>query len=270
LFPAIVFASSEGNTSETIVHHLLNSDKWQPLPYIPAIPLPAIHFGNFTAVITVHSLMMIIASLFLCVLLIPAFQKRVTVPVGIAAAIEPIALFVRNEIVYPAMGKKLGEKWWPFFITVFLFLLTCNLMGLIPLFNSSTGNINVTAGMSLMILVLMFCAGIKELGPVTFIKNMMPRGAIFPINFIILFIELLGFFIKSFALCLRLFANMIAGHIVIISLLMMIFILHPIAAAISIPLALFINFLEILVAIIQALVFTLLSCIFIGMACHHH
>lgn len=270
LFPTILFASSEGNTSETIVHHLLNSDKWKPLPYIPAIPLPAIHIGDFPIEVTTHSLMMIFASIFLCALLIPAFQKRQLAPVGIAAALEPVALFVRSEIVYPAMGKKAGEKWWPFFTTVFLFLLTCNLMGLIPLFNTSTGNINVTAGMSLMILVLMFGAGIKELGPVHFIKNMMPKGAVFPINLIILFIELLGFFIKSFALCLRLFANMIAGHIVIISLLLLIFIIHPIAAAISIPLALFINFLEILVALIQALVFTLLSCIFIGMASHHH
>lgn len=270
LIPVMLFAASGGDPGETIVHHLLNADSWKPLPYLPAIPLPAIHIGENNFGITAHLLMMIIASVLLCLLLIPSFNKRAIVPRGLAAALEPIALFVRDDLVYPAMGKKLGEKWWPFFTTVFFFILTCNLMGLIPLFLTATLNINVTAAMSVMILVLMFGAGIKELGPINFIKNMMPKGAVFPINLIILFIELLGFFIKSFALCLRLFANMVAGHIVILSLLILIFILHPIAALLSVPLTLFIDFLEILVAFIQALVFTLLSCIFIGMASHHH
>jgi F-type H+-transporting ATPase subunit a len=121
-----------------------------------------------------------------------------------------------------------------------------------------------------MVLFLIFAGGIKSLGPWGFIKNMIPKGAPLLIGLIILVIELLGFFIKAFALCLRLFANMIAGHIVILALLVLIFILHPIAVAISVPLALFINILELLVALIQALVFTLLSCIFVAMACHHH
>lgn len=273
IFPLTLWAASGGGPGETIIHHLVDSDTWKPLPYVPGIPLPTFFtIGGVTIALTAHSLMMIFASILLALLLIPAFKKKSLVPRGIAAALEPIVFFVRNDIVYPAMGEELGEKWWPFFNTVFLFILTCNLMGLIPLFNTATGNINVTLGLAVMVLFLMFASGIKAMGPIKFITNMIPKGAIFPIGQIILLIELLGFFIKSFALCLRLFANMLAGHIVILALLILIFMINPvpIAAPISIPLALFINFLEILVALIQAIVFTLLASIFIGMASHHH
>ncbi len=266
VLPTILLASSEGGPGETIIHHLLDSDKWQPLWFLPAIPLPAIHIGGITIAVTAHSLMMLLASCILAALFIPSFKKQLIVPRGLACALEPAVMFVRNDIVYPAMGEELGKKWWPFFATVFFFILTCNLMGLIPVFKTATGNVNVTAGMSLMILFLIFAAGMKALGPFKFFTNMIPKGAPLPIGLIILGIELFGFFIKAFALCLRLFANMIAGHIVILALLILIFLLHPIASLFSVPLALFINILEILVALIQALVFTLLSCIFIGMA----
>ncbi len=270
LLPTVLLASGGAGPGETIIHHLLNSDSWKPIPFLPAIPLPSVTIGGVTIAVTTHSLMMLLASIILASMFIPAFRKKALVPRGLTAALEPAVMFVRNDIVYPAMGEELGKKWWPFFTTVFFFLLTCNLMGLIPLFNTATGNVNVTAGMSTMILFLIFAAGVKSLGPWGFIKNMIPKGAPLPIGIIILVIELLGFFIKAFALCLRLFANMIAGHIVILALLILIFILHPVAVAISVPLALFINILELLVALIQALVFTLLSCIFIAMACHNH
>lgn len=268
--PAALLASGGAGPGETIIHHLLNSDSWKPLWFLPGIPLPSITFGGVTIAITAHSLMMLMASIILATAFISAFRNQAIIPKGFGAALEPAVMFVRNDIVYPAMGEELGKKWWPFFTTVFFFILTCNLMGLIPVFNTATGNVNVTAGLATMILFLIFASGMKSLGPWGFIKNMIPKGAPLPIGIIILVIELLGFFIKAFALCLRLFANMIAGHIVILALLILIFILHPIAVVISVPLALFINILELLVALIQALVFTLLSCIFIAMACHHH
>ena len=143
-------------------------------------------------------------------------------------------------------------------------------MGLIPLFKTATGNINVTLGLSLMILTVIFVSGIRSLGFKGFLKNMIPEGTPLPIGVLILTIEILGFFIKAFALCLRLFANMMAGHIVILALMMLIFILHPLAVVLSVPFAIFINILEILVGLIQAVVFTLLSSVFIRMSCHAH
>lgn len=258
------------NPGDVIIHHLVDLQEWQPLPYLPAIPLPTFHIGGFTFPITGHVVMMWIASLILCATCIPAFRKGSIVPRGIAGILEPVVLFVRDEIVYPSMGAKMGRQWLPFFATVFLFILTCNLMGLIPLFRTATGNVNITAGMSLIILILIFGAGMKYMGPFGFFKNLIPKGTPWPLVLIIFPIELIGFFIKAFALCLRLFANMMAGHIVILALLALIFILHPLAAFLSVPFALGIYLLEILVALIQALVFTLLSSVFIGMACHHH
>ncbi len=263
-------SGGEGGPGETIIHHVVDAQEWKPLPYVPAIPLPVFKIGNFTLPVTKHVIMMWITSLLLTVSLILAFRRQSIIPGGITSILEPIALFVRNDIVFSIMGGEMGEKWWPFFASIFFFVLGCNMLGLIPLFATATGNLSITAGLALVILFLIFFAGIKSLGPIGFFKNMIPSGVPWPLVIIIFPIEVLGLFIKAFSLSLRLFANMMAGHIVIVSLLALIFIMHPLAFMLSVPFALFIYLLEIIVALIQALVFTLLSCIFISMACSHH
>jgi F-type H+-transporting ATPase subunit a len=143
-------------------------------------------------------------------------------------------------------------------------------MGLVPLFGVSTGNLSVTAALALMVLIGIVVQGMQSNGFIGFFKNMVPEGIPLPIGIFILLIEIPGLFIKCAVLAIRLFANMIAGHIVILSLILLIFIIHPLASMVSVPLALFINLLELLVAVIQALVFTVLSAIFISMSSSHH
>ncbi|HPN85318.1 MAG TPA: F0F1 ATP synthase subunit A, partial [Victivallales bacterium] len=163
-----------------------------------------------------------------------------------------------------------GDAWMPFFSTLFLFILTSNILGLIPMFPTVTSNVNVTSALAAMTFFCVVAYGTKCLGPLGFFKNMVPEGIPKIIACLLLVIETLGIFIRNFVLAIRLFANMMAGHFVIISLLALIFIVHPLAAAVAVPMALFINLLEMLVAIIQALVFTLLSALFISAASSHH
>lgn len=254
-------AGGSSNPSDVIVHHLADAHSWQPLYFLPAIPLPE-HVTKVT--------ILLFLTVSFVILLFKGFSQKKLVPTGLTGFIESIIIFIKDDIVYPALGKRMGEQWMPFFITIFFFILISNFMGLVPAFGSATGNVSVTFALSSIILVLMFYLGVKELGLGGFLKNLMPSGAPLPIALLIFVIEFLGFFIKAAALTIRLFANMMAGHIVIISLLMLIFVLHPGAAAVSFPFALFVTVLEVLVSIIQAVVFTLLSAIFIGLASHHH
>jgi F-type H+-transporting ATPase subunit a len=168
------------------------------------------------------------------------------------------------------MGERRGEKWLPFFSTLFLFIVTINLLGLIPAFKTATGNINVTTALSVIIFALIFIVGFRNLGVAGFFKNMYPEGTPLPIGGFILFLETVGIFIKSMVLSLRIFANMFAGHLAILSFLVLIFVLSTWAVVIAVPFALFTYLLEILIALIQAFVFTLLSCIFINMASSSH
>ncbi|MFH1760234.1 MAG: F0F1 ATP synthase subunit A [bacterium] len=138
-----------------------------------------------------------------------------------------------------------------------------NLMGLIPAFSTATANINVTGGLALITLTMMIVGGIASNGIMGFIKTFMPSGVPIPMYIIIVPIEVLGMFIKPFALTVRLFANMVAGHIVIFSMLGLIVTFGWMGVP-SIILALFITFLELMVAFIQAYVFTVLSAMFVG------
>ena len=260
---SLLFCAEEGHDiSEVLFHHVLNSNTLSLFPGVPDIPLP---FG-----ITVHLLMLILASFILIFLFVPSFRKPVLKVKGLRSALEALVLFVRDDIVYPVMGEERGEKWLPFFSTLFMFILMLNLLGLIPAFKSATGNINITTALASMIMVLIFVIGLKNLGPIGFFKNMYPEGSPAAIGIFVLLLELVSTFIKSMVLSLRIFANMFAGHLAILSFLVLIFILSPFFAGISLPFSLFIYILEVLVAVIQALVFTLLSCIFITMASSSH
>jgi len=182
---------------------------------------------------------------------------------------EPFVLYVRNEMVYPVMGEKNGRKYLPLFLTQFFFILGCNLLGMIPFMATATGNLAVCAALAGTTLFTIFVMGMIEQGPLTFWKHMVPPGM--PVLLIpLLFpIEVMGVFIKCFALTIRLFANMVAGHIVILTFIGMIFIFHSYVVALpAIVFALFISLLELFVAFLQAFIFTLLSIVFINMAIH--
>ncbi len=263
LIPVASFANeAEPNVSDALFHHVLNSNTLQLFPFLPTITLP---FG-----ITVHLLMLWFSAGLILALFVPAFKKRQLKVSLFSAALESVVLFVRDDIVYPIMGDKRGEAWLPFFSTLFLFLLAINYLGLIPAFKSATGNINVTTALSIIIGLLIFTIGLKNLGVVHFFSNMYPKDAPLPIGIFVMILEFLGLFIKIGVLSLRIFANMFAGHLAILSFLVLIFVLSPFAVMISVPFAVFTFTLEVLVALIQALVFTLLSCIFITMASSEH
>jgi F-type H+-transporting ATPase subunit a len=140
-------------------------------------------------------------------------------------------------------------------------------MGLIPLFSTPTANINITAALAVITFLATQFAGIVKFGILGYFKNLVPHGIPFLLNFIIIPIEIIGLFTKPFALAMRLFANMLAGHTVIFAILGLIIALGSIfVSPFAIGFAVFINLLEVLVAFIQAYIFTMLSSLFIGMA----
>jgi F-type H+-transporting ATPase subunit a len=183
---------------------------------------------------------------------------------------EAFVLFIRDEVVRPNLGSdKDTRKWTPFFLTLFFFLLSLNLLGLVPGFSTATANINFTGAFSVMIFVVYNVAGMAHNGVGHYLKNIIPSGVPLFVLPIIAPIEILGLFTKCFALAIRLFANMTAGHVLIFSLLGLIGVFKSYMAAIPfVPFTLFIYLIEILVAFLQAYVFTLLASLFVGMAIH--
>ena len=195
--------------------------------------------------------------------------------------LEPFVIYVRSEMVYPIMGEHNGRRYLPLFMTQFFFILFCNLLGLIPIpefsmggiefpgLATATGNVAVCTALSLVTLFTIFGMGMIEQGPLTYWKNMVPPGIPVLLVPLLFPIEVIGIFIKCFALTIRLFANMVAGHLVILTFIGLIFIFHSyFIAPVSVAFALFIYTLEIFVAFLHAFVFTLLSIIFINMAIH--
>ncbi len=264
LVPLFAESGTSGgeSLSEALFSHIQDSNVLELFPFLPEIHLPAF--------LTVHRLMLFMSGLLVFAVFALVFRKPGLKPGVAAVGLEMVVLFIRDDIVYPVMGEERGERWLPFFTTMFLFILVINLIGLIPAFKTATGNINVTSAMAVMVFVLMVLVGFSRIGVVHFFKNFIPEDTALPIAIFVALLELLGFFIKIMVLSLRIFANMFAGHLAILSFIALIFVLSPIMAAISIPFALFTYTLEVLVALIQALVFTLLSCIFITQASSAH
>ena len=166
-------------------------------------------------------------------------------------------------------GETDGRRFTPILATFFFFILTCNLMGMIPLFTTPTGNINVTAAMAIITFLTGQIMGIRNNGLVKHVKSLVPSGVpvmLIPLMFII---EIMGLLAKHFALIVRLFANMIAGHIVFFAFLGLIMIFKSVwISPLSVGFGVFVDLLEILVSFIQAYVFTILSALFIGMSVH--
>jgi F-type H+-transporting ATPase subunit a len=200
-------------------------------------------------------------------------------PKGIQNLMEPIVIFMKDEVVEPNLGKH-AHKFLPYLLTLFFFILFNNLMGLIPFFPGGanvTGNIAVTMVLALFTLIIINVNGNKDYWQHVF---WMP-GVPIPVRMILAPIEIIGVISKPFALMMRLFANITAGHIIVLSLVSLIFVfgnageslpMSGAGAAVAVPFTLFISLIELLVAFLQAFLFTMLTSVFLGMAMaeHHH
>ncbi len=260
-------ASESGN--DWILHHILDGQELE-LPFIGSIHLPHIELFGIDFSITRHVVFMWVAFIILVAIFyaVRKSYEKSKVPSGLTNVMEIMILFVKDEIVKPTIGKGY-EKFLPFLLTVFFFILTSNFLGLIPYSATVTSNISITASLAIISFLVMQIGGILNNGFLGYFKGLVPHGVpiwLIPLMFVV---ELLGLFTKPFALAIRLFANMTGGHLVILSLIGLIFILKTvIIIPLSISFALFIYLLEILVALIQAYIFTILSSLFIGMAVH--
>ncbi|MEK6479109.1 F0F1 ATP synthase subunit A [Catalinimonas sp. 4WD22] len=196
-------------------------------------------------------------------------KKPATAPQGIQAFIEPVVIFIRDEVAIPAIGEHKYQRFMPYLLTVFFFILINNLLGLLPGAANVTGNISITLTLALFTFIITQFSGNKDYWKHVFNTPGVPWWLL-PI---MIPVEIIGLFTKPFSLMVRLFANITAGHIIILSIIGLIFIFESIAVGpVSILFASVMNFLELLVALLQAFVFTLLSAIYFGGAVeeHHH
>lgn len=234
-----------------------------------------------------------------------AAARGVVAPAGAGNALEVIVEFVRDGMVLPNVGAKWVKTWTPLLLTFFLFILCANAIGLVPIFevlglvdhfilhsgpdsfvahlihggSTSTSNFNVTAGLASITFFAIITAGTLAHGFVQHWKNLVPHGMAWPLYFLLIPMELISMLVRPFALTMRLAANMTGGHIAILAILSFVFtfaqMLGPIAGigvglGFSVPVAGAVYGLEIIVVLVQAYVFTLLSAVFIGMAIHAH
>lgn len=286
-----------------IIEHIANSPIDHPLVHLP--PVLGIDFS-----ITKHVLMLWIVSAIVFGAATWSVRRYLRqdrlVPRGFMNALEFVVEFVRDSIVQPNVGSRYVRTWTPLILTFFLFIVVANGIGLVPIFEivglvdhallhtgehsllkqvlhggaTATANFNVTAALAVITFTSIIVAGSQAHGFVQHWRNIVPHGLPWPIYFLLVPIEVLGMFVKPIALTLRLAANMTAGHIAILVLLSFVFIFAElyeswvagvgVGIAVSVPLAVGINALEIIVALVQAYVFTLLSAVFIGMAINVH
>jgi len=291
------------NAGETIIEHVSNSSHDQPLIALPRV------FGIDLSV-TKHVFMLwLVAAIvfFLVTWTVRRYLKQDRLlPSGFMNAIEAVVEYVRDSIVQPNVGRKWVETWAPLILTFFFFILSANAIGLIPIFEvlalidrfvlhtssdsfinhlihggtTATSNFNVTAALAAITFGAIIIAGSKAHGFITHWKNIVPHGLHPAIYVLLIPIEILGMFVRPFALTMRLAANMTGGHIAILSILSIIFLFAQnfggalagigVGVVASVPLAVGISALEIIVVLVQAYVFTLLSAVFIGMAIHVH
>lgn len=192
---------------------------------------------------------------------------------GFGRFFEPIVLYIRDDIAIPNIGEKKYMKYMPFLLTVFFFIWFLNIFGLTPLGVNVTGNIAVTASLALLTFLLTNLTGTSDYWKHIFdpLGDSMPWYAKVPLYIILIPIEVLGIFIKPFSLLIRLYANMQAGHIVLMSLIGLMFIFKSwLGSPLSFGLAFAISLIEILVALLQAYIFTMLSALYFGFAAEEH
>lgn len=201
-------------------------------------------------------------------------DEKSDAPSGFVGVMEMTVTYINDDVIKPSIGEKYYKPYAPYLLTVFFFILTCNIVGLIPIFPAGanvTGNINITFLLSLFSMILINVFGNRNYWKEIFWPNV-PVLLKFPVPLMPV-IELFGVFTKPFALMIRLFANMMAGHAVILSFTCVIFLGWSMGVGFglglnvfSVIMLLFMNFLELLIAFVQAYVFTLLSAVFIGLA----
>ena len=240
--------------SVLIGHHLADSTLWD--------------IGGFA--FTKHMLMILYAAAISFVVVYLAARS----PGKLRTALEGFVVFIRQDIVQPALGDD-TDTFLPYMLTLFVFIFFMNVLGLVPWGSSATGNVSVTIALSLMTFFLIQGAGIKRFGFFKHFGNLIPPGVPAWVIPMVFAIEVMGYFTKAIALCIRLFANMTAGHLVILLFFGLILLFGQadpwtglVVASISVPLALGLYALELLVAGIQAYVFTMLTAIFVGGALH--
>ncbi|MET1258492.1 MAG: F0F1 ATP synthase subunit A [Flavobacteriaceae bacterium] len=202
-----------------------------------------------------------------------SYAKNNGIPTGAGRFFEPIVLYIRDDIARPNIGEKRYGKYMPFLLTIFFFIWFLNIFGLTPLGINVTGNIAITVSLALMTFVITNVTGTKDYWMHQFdpLGNSLPwYGKIF-LYIILVPIELLGLIIKPFSLLIRLYANMQAGHIVLMSLIGLMFIFKSwLGSPLSFGLAFAISLIEVLVALLQAYIFTMLSALYFGFASEEH
>ena len=258
------------NVGEHIMHHILDAN-YVEIPFTSIhIPLPHIEIAGYDISITRNVVMMWLASgLLLFVFTRAARRAKEPVPRGMRNALEAMVVYVRDEIARKTIDPHYADRYVGYLLTAFFFILACNLFGMIPGMSTPTSSISVTATLAGFTFLISQAGGIRNYGVLGHFKNLIPHGLPLFILPIILVVEIISTLARPFALAIRLFANMTAGHVVIVSLISLIFLLKSVAVAgMSVPFALFVYTLEILVAFLQAFIFTMLSSLFIGLAVH--
>lgn len=250
------------DVSSVLLEHVLDGREILLFPGLSPLELP---FG-----MTVHMLMLVMAFALITGLLLWAVRKPTLKPRGLTLAIEVVVVFLRDDLVYPVLGKTRGRVWLPYFTALFLFIFVLNLLGLVPAFKAATGNVAVTSALAALTLVLMLAVGLARLGPFGFFRNLFPSGSPLAVGLFVAVLEFAGLLIKGAVLSLRLFANLFAGHLAILCFLVMMMLVSPALVVVSLPFALFTSLLEVLISLIQALVFTLLGCLFLQMSSTSH
>ena len=299
---AVSEAAEKFNAGKVIIEHVSNSSIDHPL-----IHLPTVLGIDFSVTKHVFMLWVVAALVFLVVTTTVRRYLRQDrlIPSGFMNALESIVEFVRDGIVEPNVGRKWVNSWTPLLLTLGVFILASNAIGLIPIFDvlsllnhtvlhlpeesfmakvlhggtTATGNYNVTAALATITFLAIIVAGARAHGFVQHWKNLVPHGLPLPVTIMLIPIEIMGMFVRPFALTMRLAANMTGGHIAILAILSFVFIFTELSGqtlvgvGIGVPsvvLAVLLSALEIIVVAVQAYVFTLLSAVFIGMAIHAH
>ena len=279
------------NVGEIVLHHTADaySIDFYPLGKIAWHKWPDVHIGKFAINLTPtkHVVFLVIAALLVFLTMKAAgwaLKKQragQAAPRGFAAAIEGLVLWVRNDIAIGNIGHD-GAKFAPLIMTFFFFVLYSNLLGILPWGASPTGNLAVTAALAIITFLTVEIGGFIKLGPKGYLRTIFPKiegmsgagGAVMSVAMGP--IEIIGKLVKPFALAVRLFGNMTAGHFVILSLFGIVFVFGNLGvwsygiAGMTVFLVVGIMLLELFVAFLQAYVFALLSAVFIGLMQHEH
>ena len=279
----------EGGHDDIITPHITDAPHmevpwWKP-PFYKEVHLPhfhPVHVGPLTLDLspTKHVVFLLLAALLTAGVLIGTARAHtrhhhaVGRPRGFAAGLEAMVLYLREEVVMKNIPHG-GARYAPFILTLFFFILFANLLGLIPYGSTATGNISVTATLALITLVVVETAGMRAQGAgylktIVYWPSDMPLAMKLPMTLIMTPIEIVGKLTKPFALAIRLFANMTAGHIVVLALIGLIFTFAGVLSGAPLLMAVAIMVLELFVAFLQAFIFALLSSVFIGQMTEAH